>query len=311
MNPVVTQPAAAPPDDPVRKALDDPAVREELLSHALAILGRRLADRPTADRIDKAEEAFQETYARALQKRDDYNPTLPVRPWLHGIMVNVLFEATRSLRHFPAQESAEAAEWERLAVDLTPTAADVVPARLDVAAYLANLPPEHREVLASALHISGVLTHANGLRGRRRLPGQGRGLQGRPALRPPREGRGQRPAASAQRPPHRGVVRPGFGAADDWIAQGAGQGDVVVTTDIPLAARCLEKGACVLGPKGEPFTEADIGSALAMRELMEQLRQSGNVIGGPIAMTPRDRSRFLSKLDETINAVRRKHPPGG
>lgn len=105
------------------------------------------------------------------------------------------------------------------------------------------------------------------------------------------------------------VVRPGFGAADDWIAEQAGPGDVVVTADIPLAARCLEKGARVLGPKGHPFTENDIGSALATRELMEELRQGGAVTGGPAPMTPRDRSRFLSKLDEVVNAVRRAHPP--
>jgi RNA polymerase sigma-70 factor, ECF subfamily len=147
MNPAATQPAAAPPDDPVRAALDDTALRDELLNHALAILGRRLADRPAADRIDKAKEAFQETYVRALQKRHDYNSTRPVRPWLHGIMTNVLSETTRSLRRFPAQESADAAAWERLADDLAPDAADVVPNRLAVAAYLAKLPPEHREVL--------------------------------------------------------------------------------------------------------------------------------------------------------------------
>jgi hypothetical protein len=105
------------------------------------------------------------------------------------------------------------------------------------------------------------------------------------------------------------VVRPGFGAADDWIAEQAGPGDVVVTADIPLAARCLEKGARVLDAKGQPFTENDIGSALAMRELMDELRQGGAVTGGPAPMTAKDRSRFLSKLDETINAVRRAHPP--
>jgi uncharacterized protein YaiI (UPF0178 family) len=106
------------------------------------------------------------------------------------------------------------------------------------------------------------------------------------------------------------VVRPGFGTADDWIAEQAGEGDLVVTADIPLAARCLEKGASVLDPRGKPFTESDIGSALAMRELMETLRQSGTVTGGPAAMTPRDRSRFLSKLDEAINAIRCAHPKG-
>src|SRR5437868_14796178 len=77
------------------------------------------------------------------------------------------------------------------------------------------------------------------------------------------------------------VVRAGFGAADDWIAAQAGPGDVVVTADIPLAARCIAKDARVLDPKGHAFTENDIGSALAMRNLMDELRQGGAVTGGP------------------------------
>jgi uncharacterized protein YaiI (UPF0178 family) len=101
------------------------------------------------------------------------------------------------------------------------------------------------------------------------------------------------------------VVRPGFGAADDWIAEQAGPDDVVVTADIPLAARCLVKGARVLGPKGIAFTEDAIGDALATRELLDALRQSGTATGGPAPMTPKDRSRFLSKLDEMINAALR------
>jgi len=105
------------------------------------------------------------------------------------------------------------------------------------------------------------------------------------------------------------VVRPGFGAADDWIAEQAGMGDVVVTADIPLAARCLANEALVLDPRGRRFTDNDIGSALAMRDLMDELRQGGTVTGGPAAMTPKDRSRFLSKLDEAVNAVRRIHLP--
>jgi uncharacterized protein YaiI (UPF0178 family) len=105
------------------------------------------------------------------------------------------------------------------------------------------------------------------------------------------------------------VVRPGFGAADDWIAEQAGPGDIVITADIPLAARCLTNGARVLSPKGKPFTDNDIGAALAMRDLMDELRQGGAVTGGPAPMTAKDRSRFLSKLDEMINAVRRAHPP--
>src|SRR3954447_18641385 len=77
------------------------------------------------------------------------------------------------------------------------------------------------------------------------------------------------------------VVRTGFGAADDWIAEQAGPGDIVITADIPLAARGLEKGARVLDAKGYAMTDGDIGAALAMRELMDELRQSGAATGGP------------------------------
>jgi uncharacterized protein YaiI (UPF0178 family) len=105
------------------------------------------------------------------------------------------------------------------------------------------------------------------------------------------------------------VVRSGFGAADDCIAEQAGPGDIVITADIPVAAPCLEKGARVLDPKGHPFAENDIGSALAMRELMAELRQGGTITGGPAPMTAKDRSRLLSKLDEAINAVRRAQSP--
>jgi uncharacterized protein len=107
------------------------------------------------------------------------------------------------------------------------------------------------------------------------------------------------------------VVRPGFGAADDWIAEHSGRGDVVVTADVPLAARCVAAGAAVLDPKGRPFTESDVGSALAMRDLREELRQSGLMTGGPAPMTAKDRSRFLGKLDELVTAARRANPPGG
>jgi uncharacterized protein YaiI (UPF0178 family) len=103
------------------------------------------------------------------------------------------------------------------------------------------------------------------------------------------------------------VLKTGFGEVDDWIAEQAGPGDIVITADIPLAARCLAKGARVLGSKGYPLTENDIGEALAMRELMGDLRQAGAVAGGPSPMTAKDRSPFLSKLDEIINAVKRAH----
>ena len=100
------------------------------------------------------------------------------------------------------------------------------------------------------------------------------------------------------------VVPGGFDAADDWIDAHAGPGDLVVTSDIPLAARCIARGARVLGATGREFTEAGIGDAMATRTLMDTLRQMGEVTGGPAAMDDRGRSRFLSKLDEMVNAVR-------
>ncbi len=102
------------------------------------------------------------------------------------------------------------------------------------------------------------------------------------------------------------VVRTGFGAADDWIAEQIGPGDIAITVDVPLAARCVEKGALVLTGKGHLYTPANIGEALAVRNLNEELRQAGVLgTGGPSAMTAKDRSRFLAKLDEAINVVRR------
>lgn len=105
------------------------------------------------------------------------------------------------------------------------------------------------------------------------------------------------------------VVGRGEDVADDWIAERAGKGDVVVTADIPLAARCLENGARVLGLKGTEFTSAHIGDALASRELGQQLRETGIMTGGPAPMTPKDRSRFLSRLDTIIQALRRENGP--
>ena len=107
------------------------------------------------------------------------------------------------------------------------------------------------------------------------------------------------------------VVRhePGLNIVDDWIAEQSGPGDIVITSDIPLAARCIAKQARVLDPKGRVFTEHDIGETLAMRDLLDGLRQDGTVSGGPAPMTSKDRSKFLSKLDELIHAVRRAHRP--
>ena len=96
------------------------------------------------------------------------------------------------------------------------------------------------------------------------------------------------------------LVEQGPDAADDWIAEHVSSGDVVVTADIPLAARCLEKEARVLSTTGRPFTEESIGGQLAMRDLKAQLRETGVMSGGPPAMSQKDRSRFLSKLDELV-----------
>jgi uncharacterized protein YaiI (UPF0178 family) len=100
-------------------------------------------------------------------------------------------------------------------------------------------------------------------------------------------------------------VRGGFDAADHWIAERIGPGDIAITADIPLADRCLRRGARVLGPKGLAFTEESIGDAVATRALLDMLRQSGQFGGGPAPFTKEDRSRFLSKLDESIHATRR------
>ena len=97
------------------------------------------------------------------------------------------------------------------------------------------------------------------------------------------------------------VVDEGPDAADDWIAERVGEGDVVVTADIPLAARCLAVGAAVLGTDGRPFTEDSIGGALAGRELSSQLREAGIQSGGPRPLSAKGRSRFLSKLDEAVS----------
>lgn len=105
------------------------------------------------------------------------------------------------------------------------------------------------------------------------------------------------------------VVSGGFDAADDWIFENAGLGDVVVTTDILLAERCLQKRAKVLGPKGQEFTEDSIGSSVANRELMIHLRQTGEVRGGPSPLQKKDRSQFLSKLDQILQSLLRTHRP--
>lgn len=116
---------------------------------------------------------------------------------------------------------------------------------------------------------------------------------------------------------HRVIVAEGADAADDWIADRITARDVCVTQDIPLAARCLEKGAAALNAKGRPWTRDNIGGALAGRAVAEHLRSTGDRTGGPAAMTPADRSRFLSMLDTMLQAASRgpaprlRIPPGG
>lgn len=104
---------------------------------------------------------------------------------------------------------------------------------------------------------------------------------------------------------NRVVVAEGPDAADDWIAEHIAAGDIAITADIPLAARCIERGARVLGPTGKPFTEDGIGMAVAMRDLMAHLRDTGEITGGGPSFTRQDRSRFLSALEEAVRAVLR------
>ena len=96
------------------------------------------------------------------------------------------------------------------------------------------------------------------------------------------------------------VVEAGPDVADDWIAEHVQPGDVVVTADIPLAARCLAAGARVLGSNGREFVQDSIGDLLATRDLKAQLRETGVMSGGPPPISGRDRSRFQSKLDELV-----------
>lgn len=103
----------------------------------------------------------------------------------------------------------------------------------------------------------------------------------------------------------RQLVGDAFDAADDWIAEQAGGTSIVVTADILLADRCLKRGARVLSPTGKPFTNASIGNKVAVRAIMADLRAGGDIVGGPKPFAKADRSRFLSRLDEAIIALKR------
>ena len=101
------------------------------------------------------------------------------------------------------------------------------------------------------------------------------------------------------------IVSAGFDAADDWIAERARDGDIVVTADVPLAVRCVGAGALVTGPTGRVFDETNIGMASAMRDLSAHLRETGESKGYNAALTSRDRSAFLETLDRLCRRVKR------
>ncbi|HEX4408186.1 MAG TPA: YaiI/YqxD family protein [Xanthobacteraceae bacterium] len=96
------------------------------------------------------------------------------------------------------------------------------------------------------------------------------------------------------------VVAAGMDEADNWIAERAKRGDIVVTADVPLASRCFKTGAAVIAPNGKPFTADSIGMTLATRNLLDSLRSAGEITGGPKPFSQRDRSSFLSSLDQAI-----------
>lgn len=110
--------------------------------------------------------------------------------------------------------------------------------------------------------------------------------------------------------PERGVelvvVGEGLDVADDWIAAQAAEGDIVITADVPLAARCIANGASVIGTTGREFTEDNIGDAVATRDLLAGMREAGEITGGPPPFQKRDRSRFLQTLDAVISRTIRR-----
>ncbi len=102
------------------------------------------------------------------------------------------------------------------------------------------------------------------------------------------------------------VVDGKFDAADNWIVDHVKTDDIVISADIPLASRCIEKGAHVLGIKGREFTKDNIGDIMATREIMSHLRDLGTMTGGPAPFQKKDRSRFLQSLDRIIQSIQKK-----
>ncbi|MEE8525917.1 MAG: YaiI/YqxD family protein, partial [Thermoanaerobaculia bacterium] len=105
------------------------------------------------------------------------------------------------------------------------------------------------------------------------------------------------------------VVAGGLDVADDWIVEHVQPRDIVITADVPLASRCLQEGASVIGPAGKPFTEDNIGNAVATRDLLTELRSAGEITGGPPPLNQRDRSNFVHQLGELIQSIRRQPVP--
>ena len=101
------------------------------------------------------------------------------------------------------------------------------------------------------------------------------------------------------------VVAAGMDAADDWIAERAARGAIVVTQDIPLASRVVKAGGIAIAPNGKPFSESSIGMVLATRNLMDNLRSAGEIPGGPKPFAPKDRSAFLQSLEREIVRLKR------
>ena len=106
------------------------------------------------------------------------------------------------------------------------------------------------------------------------------------------------------------IVEAGPDIADDWIAEQAKPGDIVITNDIPLAGRVLAKDAHAIAPNGKAFTKDSIGSALAHRSIMEHIRSTGEITGGPPPFSAANRSQFLQTLDQVINAEQRRQRQG-
>lgn len=102
------------------------------------------------------------------------------------------------------------------------------------------------------------------------------------------------------------IVDAGLDVADDWIVEQATAGDIIITNDIPLAGRVLEKAACAIAANGREFTQDSIGAALAHRSIMEHIRSTGEITGGPAPFAAADRSRFLQSLDQVVTRERRK-----